>query len=147
MTNHKAIVCNSQILAPFQNDHCTVTAEISFKTYKAQAFKKTIWKFEEANITAIEQQLNATDWPFINESDNMNLITNTFEEILTKSADNHIPKITFTVHPNDKPWMTNAIRNQMRKRDRLYHKANASKSPAHWQNYKIKRNEVAGKVN
>ena len=57
MTNHKAIICNSEILASFQSDHCTVTAEISFKTYKSQAFKKTIWKFEEANTTGIEQNL------------------------------------------------------------------------------------------
>ena len=58
------------------------------------------------------------------------------------SAENYIPKITFIVRPNDKPWMSNAIKNQMRKRDRLYHKAKSSKSPTHWQNYKNKRNEV-----
>lgn len=40
MTNHKAIIHNTQILAPFQSDHCTVTAEISFKTYRAKALKK-----------------------------------------------------------------------------------------------------------
>ena len=146
MTNHKAIICNSEILAPFQSDHCTVTAEISFKTYKSQAFKKTIWKFEEANTNGIEQHLNSSDWSFINESDNMNLIMNTFEEVLTKSAENYIPKITFNVRPNDKSWMSNAIRNQMRKRDRLDHKAKSSKSPAHWQNYKNKRNEVVDLV-
>ena len=142
MTNHKAIICNLEILAPFQSDHSTVSAEISFKTYKSQAFKKTIWKFEEANTTGIEQHLNSTDWSFINESDNMNLISNTFEEVFTKSEENYIPKITFIVRPNDKPWMSSAIRNQMRKRDRLYDKAKSSKSPAHWQNYKNKRNEV-----
>lgn len=142
ITNHKAIIHNTQILAPFQSDHCTVTAEISFKTYRAKAFKKTIWKFEEANTTAMEQYLNATDWSFINNSDNMNQITNSFEEILIKSAEEHIPKVTYTVRPNDKPWMTSSIRKQMRKRDRLYHKANSSKSPTHWQNYKNKRNEV-----
>ena len=74
MTNHKAIIQNTQILAPFQSDHCTVTVEISFKPYKSKAFKKTIWKFEEANIPAMEQHLNATDWTFINNSDNMNQI-------------------------------------------------------------------------
>ena len=146
MTNHKAIIQNTQILAPFQSDHCTVTAEISFKTYRAKAFKKTIWKFEEANIPAMEQHLNATDWTFINNSDNMNQITNTFEEILIKSAEEHIPKVTFTVRPNDKPWMTSVIRKHMRSRDRLYHKAIISKSPAHWQAYKNKRNEVVDLV-
>ena len=34
------------------------------------------------------------------------------------------------------------FKNQMRKSDRLYHKAKSSKSPAHWQNYKNKRNEI-----
>ena len=53
MTNHKAIICNSDILAPFQSDHCTKTAEIAFKTYKSQAFKKTTWKFEEVYTTGI----------------------------------------------------------------------------------------------
>ena len=76
----------------------------------------------------------------------MNLITDTFEEVLTKSAENYIPKITFIVRPNDKPWMSNAIRNQIRKRDRLYHKAKSSKSPAYCQNYKNKRNDVVDLV-
>ena len=76
----------------------------------------------------------------------MNLITDTFEEVLTKSAENYIPKITFIVRPNDKPWMSNVIRNQMRKRDRLYYKGKSFKSPAHWQNYKNKRNEVVDLV-
>ena len=80
ITNHKAIICNSEILAPFQSDHCTVTAEIFFKTYRPQAFKETIWKFEEANTAEIGQHLNSTDWSCINESDNMNLITDTFEK-------------------------------------------------------------------
>ena len=94
----------------------------------------------------MEQHLNATDWSFINNSDNMNQITNTFEEILSKSAEEHIPKATFTVRPNDKPWMTSVIRKHMRSRDRLYYKANTTKSPTHWQAYKNKRNEVVNLV-
>lgn len=146
MTNHMSIINNSEILAPFHSDHCTVSAEIAFKTYKSQAFKKSIWKFEEANSNKIEQQLNSTDWSFIQSYDNMNIITDKFEEILNKTAENYIPKITFTVRPNDKPWMTNTIRKNMRQRDRLYHKAKSSKSMTHWQNYKNKRNEVVNLV-
>ena len=142
MTNHKAIINNTKILPPFHSDHCTVTAEVSFKTYKAQSFKKTMWKFEEANIAGIEEQLDSTDWSFISTNSNINEITQTFEEILMKASNDYVPKITFTVRPNDKPWMNSEIRKEIRKRDRLYHKAKISKSQIHWQNFKNKRNEV-----
>ena len=142
MTNHKAIINNTKILPPFHSDHCIVTAEVSFKTYKAQSFKKTVWKFEEANIAGIEEQLDSTDWSFISTNSNINEITQTFEEILMKASNDYVPKVTFTVRPNDKPWMNSEIRKEIRKRDRLYHKAKISKSQIHWQNFKNKRNEV-----
>ena len=59
-----------------------------------------------------------------------------------KASNDYVPKVTFTVRPNDKPWMNSEIRKEIRKRDRLYHKAKISKSQIHWQNFKNKRNEV-----
>lgn len=142
MSNHISTIINSEILTPFDSDHCTVTAEISSKVYKAQSYKKTVWRFEEADVTSIEHYLNSTDWSFIQRNNNINIITEQFEEILHKTAENHIPKKTFTVRPNDKPWMTTTIRKHMRQRNRLYHKAKLKNSTFHWQKFKNKRNEV-----
>ena len=57
LTNHKSIINNSQVLPPFNSDHSTITAEITYKTYKAQAYKKTIWKYEEADKNLIKNKL------------------------------------------------------------------------------------------
>lgn len=65
ITNHSSIINNTEILPPFHSDHCTVTAEIAFKTYHTQAQKKTIWKYEEADIESIETKLENTDWSFM----------------------------------------------------------------------------------
>ena len=42
-TNHESIISDLKVLPPFNSDHSTITAEITYKTYKAQAYKKTIW--------------------------------------------------------------------------------------------------------
>lgn len=142
MTNHSSIINDSQVLPPFNSDHSTITTEVNFKTYKSLTYKKNIWKFEEANITAIENELNQTDWSFILNGDNMNEIANQFEEVILSTAQKFIPKVTFTKRPNDKPWMTNEIRKCMRQRNRLYNKAKRTRQTSHWQKYKDKRNEI-----
>ena len=55
---------------------------------------------------------------------------------------NFIPKKEFLNRPADKPWMNNEIRKQIRKRNRLYHKAKHTSNENHFQNYRNKRNEV-----
>ena len=42
ITNHSAIITNSNVLPPFNSDHCTISAEITFKTYKALAYKNNM---------------------------------------------------------------------------------------------------------
>ena len=42
ITNHSAIITNSNVLPPFNTDNCTITAEITFKTYKAVAYKNNM---------------------------------------------------------------------------------------------------------
>ena len=123
ITNHSAIITNSNVLPPFNSDHCTISTEITFKTYKALAYEKTIWKYDEANLQLIKNKFDSVDWSFINTEDNMNIINEKFNDILTETAEQFIPKVTFTCRPNDKPWMDNIIRKTMRQRDRLYHKA------------------------
>ena len=142
LTNHKSIINNSQVLPPFNSDHSTITAEITYKTYKAQAYKKTIWKYEEADKNLIKNKLESQDWSFVNSNDDMNQINENFSNIITELADLSIPKVSFTYRPNDKPWMNNNIRRIMRQRDRLFLKAKNKNTELSWINYRNKRNEV-----
>ncbi|MCG8045232.1 MAG: reverse transcriptase domain-containing protein [Candidatus Thiodiazotropha endolucinida] len=142
ITNHTSIINNTEVLPPFQSDHSTIAAEITSKTYKTQSFKKTIWKYEEADIPAIENNLNAIDWSFIQNHENIDFINEKFTSTILGVAEKSIPQVKFTIRPNDKPWMTSSIRKHMRQRNRLYTKAKTKNSTYHWHNYKNKRNEV-----
>ena len=57
LTNHTSIIENTAILSPFCSDHCTVTADITFKTYREKAYKTKFWKYEQADKEAIENKL------------------------------------------------------------------------------------------
>ena len=146
LTNHNAIITNTNVLPPFNSDHCTVTAEITFKTYKALAYQKTIWKYDEADLTSTKHKFSSIDWSFIENGNYLNIINEKFNDILIEIAEQCIPKVTFTCRPNDKPWMSNIIRKSMRQRDRLYHKAKNKNTDFHWQNYRNKRNQVVQMV-
>ena len=142
LTNHSSIIIDSQVLPPFNSDHSTITAEIAFKTYKAQAYKKTIWKYDEADKNLIQHNIETQDWSFINNNDDIDHINEIFSNVIMELAEQSIPKVSFTYRPNDKPWMNTNIRRTMRQRDRLYLKAKNKSTEQNWSKYKSKRNEV-----
>ena len=142
LTNHTSIIENTDILPPFCSDHCTVTADLTFKTYKEKAYKTKFWKYEQADQEAITNKMNSTDWSFIQNLNNIDEINERFSDILIDVANQHIPCINYTKRPTDKPWMNNNIRMQIRQRNRLFQKAKFKKSNIHLMNYKNKSNEV-----
>lgn len=146
MTNHNSIINNYEVLPPFNSDHCTVTAEVVFKSYKQHSYKKKLWKYDQANTEQIENDFENTDWSFIQNSNDINKINDKFTQIILEICNKHIPSINATIRPNDKPWMNNEIRHLMRQRNRLYYKAKSKQCDVHWNNYRRKRNEVVEKI-
>ena len=146
LTNHNSTVINTEVLLLFSSDHCTIIAEVSFETYKAQAYKHTIWKYEEPDKTALHEKFNTTDWSFINNLNDIDDINKNFNQILLTVANELIPKVTFKKRPSDKPRMNNTIRRHMRQRNRVYYKAKNSQSEAHLKKYKDKRSEVTNLI-
>ena len=110
LTNHTSLIENTDIIPPFCSDHCTVTADITFKTYKEKAYKTKFWNYEHANKEAITNKMNSTDWSFINNCDGLDEANEMFSSILKETANQYIPCINFTKRPTDKPWMNNDIR-------------------------------------
>ena len=142
LTNHTSIIESTDILAPFCSDHCTITADITFKTYKEKTYKTKFWKYEEADNEGIENKVNSTDWSYINNCNNIDEINEIFAKFIIDTANQFIPSVNYTKRPTDKPWMNNNIRKQIRQRDRLFKKAKLKKSVNYLNNYKDKRNEV-----
>ena len=114
----------------------------------------TSMKLAHSNINSIRNKIDdiaseLSDYEIIcisDDNDNINLSNEKFNTILTETAEEFIPKVSFTYRPNEKPWMDSVIRKHMRQRDRLYHKAKTKNNDTHWLNFKNKRNQVVQMV-
>ena len=64
-----------------------------------------------------------------------------FKSILMSAIEKYIPKKI--ISPRwDVPWLTKALKRQIRQKQRLYNKAKESHDPTHWTKFKQKRKEV-----
>ena len=69
-----------------------------------------------------------------------------FVKTFESTVNRYIPTKTITVRPNDKPFMNNLIRNKIRHRNRIHHKAKTSNNPDHWKKFREIRNEIISLV-
>ena len=107
LTNHYSIINNTEVLPPFQSNHCTVTAEVAYKIYRIRSQKKkTIWKYDNANINAIETILENTDWSFIENMNDIDEINDKFTNLLLKQQMRQFLRRIFTTGQMISPGWT-----------------------------------------
>ena len=75
LTNHTCMTNNTEVLPPFCSDHCTITSEIAFKTYKEQSYRSKFWNYKEADQKATQNNLNSLDWYFVQNNGNIYCLT------------------------------------------------------------------------
>ena len=63
-------------------------------------------------------------------------------ELFITVAEKYIPTKEITVRPSDPPWLSNHLRRQIRKRNRIFRKAKLRGTPELWSRYKKGRNQV-----
>ncbi|CAG2219960.1 unnamed protein product [Mytilus edulis] len=145
----KALDCNLPIFlcGDFNCDMMSNSIEISFKTFKQHSFKRQIRDFKRADYEGLKNQLNDTDWDdVVFNSNNINDVYMNFVKTFESTVNRYIPTKTITVRPNDKPFMNNLIRNKIRHRNRIHHKAKTSNNPDHWKKFREIRNEIISLV-
>ena len=90
----------------------------------------------------MKNTLQTFDWNSITDKNDIDDCVDSFTKTLMSIAADHIPNYICTVRTMDKPWMTNNIRNQIRKR-RLYHKkAKQTNTEYNWTKFRKQRNYV-----
>ncbi|XP_071176621.1 uncharacterized protein [Mytilus edulis] len=143
VTNRKNIIKSVTVLTPICSSHSPVSVEISFKTFKQHSFKRQIRDFKRADYEGLKNQLNDTDWDdVVFNSNNINDVYMNFVKTFESTVNRYIPTKTITVRPNDKPFMNNLIRNKIRHRNRIHHKAKTSNNPYLWKKFREIRNEI-----
>ena len=148
LSNIPHFVHDISVLPPVSsNDHCTISARLKFRTFKQQAYERTIWLYNKANFDAFREALKSTNWDLCFENEDIDIVCQTWTDIFLSIAKRFIPNKIVTIRPDDSPWYNSYLRRLKRKLDRIHCKAKKSQNnPAVWAQYKELRNEYTREI-
>ena len=126
--------------------HCPIICVLKFLKPIPKTYKRRIWLYDKADFNYFRNILATTDWNFISNEQNLDLIVENFNNVLLQAADKSIPNKIATIRPTEYPWINGLIRKLIRKRKRLYRKAKRTNSEQVWQKFKRTRNIVTNEL-
>jgi hypothetical protein len=123
-------------------DHCIIFVSCSIKIPKFKP--KTITIRNIKNIDVKEQQNNAylAPWLTFNLPNNFDEIVVALNNIILTLYDKHAPYEKICVTRKPAPWLSDDLRNMMRRRDCALRKYRKGKSHQNFESYRILRNTV-----
>ena len=142
VSNLQDMLYDVTVLPPVShNDHCTISAQLKFKTYKPSAYKRHVWLYDKADFDAFRRALQVFNWDICFETNDVDQVCNNWTQHFLSIAKQFIPNRYVTIRPSDSPWYTKSLRKIKRKLDRIHGRAKRSNDPEIWGLYREKRNE------
>ena len=123
------------------SDHSLVYAVHCARSIKKPPRKITFRNFNRFQEQAFRDDVQSLPLQVIESFDDPDLAWSPWRTMFTEICEHHAPLKTATVRGNPCPWMSNNVKEMMR-RDSLHRKAIRTKSKDDWKSYKKLRNEV-----
>lgn len=149
LVNDNNHVITSGVGDPFlQQDlryHCPVFGVFNFSKLKRKSYVRQIWKYDQGNYELMKYTASVTDWDSLQHSD-INIYAKNLTDCISSITESCIPNKKVIIRPSDPPWITTAIKRQIRKRKRAYRKAKQTNLQNHWDKFKRLRNKVVSMI-
>ena len=142
-TSNDQLITDSGILSQFASlDHFPVYTRLDIHTTKTPSISKTIWDYEKLDADRFTRLLMNIDWRLIPDTD-IDTATSNFTSEILSAAKQAIPTKSIHIRQKDKPWVTNELKRNIRKRDRLFMSArHKPTSDQAWNRWRRQRNLV-----
>ena len=142
-TSNDELITDSGTLSQFSTlDHFPVYARLNIDTPKTLPIFKTIWDYEKLDADKFTRLLIDIDWRQIISQD-IDTATYQFTSAILSAAKQAIPTKTIRIRQADKPWVTNELKRNIRKRDRLFKIArHRPTNDEAWDRWRRQRNSV-----
>ncbi|XP_048583255.1 uncharacterized protein LOC125562943 [Nematostella vectensis] len=130
---------------PGMSDHDIVKFNINTKTRRIKTPPHKVYLYNKMDLAALKRDVAklSEDFTLCCEERSLEKNWSFFEDRLKSAVESHIP-YRFTKSKTSLPWITQSVKRQIRKRDRLLSKALKSnnKNSQAWRNYRHQRNHV-----
>ena len=85
-------------------------------------YKRKVWDFRSAKTNLIQSEISNTAWEVLFRGLNPNEMTRIFTDKLFSIFTRHIKNKIITCNDKDAPWITPAVKNAIRRNNRVYRK-------------------------
>ena len=125
--------------------HCPIYCVLNFNKTKTPIYTRKIFLYNRGNYGAFKDDLQRTDWDFLKDG-NVDIYASNFTDKILELTNKHIPNKTIKVRQSDPTWLTNEIKQLIRKKKRLYDKYKQTHSINDFEKYKQTRNKVTNAI-
>ena len=145
LVSNKNRVLLSGVGEPFLDQniryHCPIYCVYNFDKVKTPSFTRHIYLYNRGDYQTLTHELTGTDWNSLKDN-NVDVYAQNVTDRILYLVNKHIPNKHVRIRKSDPPWLSNNIKQLMRKRKRLYDKYKRSKNQSDFNKYKQVRNEV-----
>ena len=100
-----------------QCHHQIIYGKVSIDNLAPPPFSRRIWFYDRSDISSIRKSLEMFPWrKTLEEVACLNMKVAPLNEILLNIFSNFIPNKTVTVRPREAPWITQSIKNFIRRK-------------------------------
>lgn len=147
ITDSPGLINNHLVAPPIGNsDHCSIELTYNLLTHVNDPKSKITWKYDQCNITALNDDFLSTDWEDLLIIDDINQMVSRTSSKLLEIFKRNIPHNCRIIKPKDKPWFNDLIRNSINKRNRYHRKFKTTKNLFYYFAYKAHVNIVNGQI-
>lgn len=147
ITNCNHRIGNITVTAPVSyNDHHTVSGYIKFKVKRSKAYQRLVWQYNLADFDYFRTKLNSVNWDACFVSDDVDLVVQTWTDILINVARECIPNKVVTIRPWDKPFYNGYLRRLRRAKDRAHRLAKYDNTSEAWDLFRNHRRHYFSEI-
>ena len=105
-------------------------------------YQRKLWKYGKANITLIKDELKAIDWIEEFNQKNVNEMTERFNSLFLSTMEKHIPNKIITINEKDAPWLSNTLKNKIKRKHKIFKKWKDTNNNNHMIKYKQLQSDI-----
>lgn len=125
--------------------HCPIYGILKFFKHARKSFIRRIWSYDRGNYDLLRTKAANTDWDALSDRD-INIYVKNITDHINLLTTECVPNKNVRIRPSDPPWITTAIKKQIRKRKRAYKKAKRINTTRLWNKFKKLRNNVVSAI-
>ena len=127
-----------------KSHHQIVFGTINLSVPRPPAYKRTVWKYDKAEIGMINSELRSINWSDRFDKLDVDQAVDSFTNCLMSVITQHIPNREITCCDRNAPWITDEVKKAIKHKHRVYRKyVKRGRKPDDWMRVKQIKTDTA----